>query len=83
MTRFPKFLKTAPEVYGLSTYEIGALIFALYFAMIFNFSSVKSLCICVAFIGFVKLVKKYIDIKGFLAPRIKKIDLSKFKGMKS
>lgn len=82
MERFPKFLKTMPVIYGLSFYEIGALVFALYVAMILNLSSILSLVICLVFIGFTKFIKRNFDLTGFFASKVKTIDLTKLKGVK-
>lgn len=78
MKKFPKFLKALPEFYGLSFYEIGALVLALYLAMIFRLSSMPTLICCLTCIGAMKFLKKNFDFVGFFLPYCKKIDLGSF-----
>ena len=80
MERFPKFLRTNPMIYGLSFYEIGALVLALYIAMILNLSSFHSLIICLGFIIVIKFIKKNFDLKGYLSKKSNQIDLTQFTG---
>lgn len=81
MKKFPRFLKTMPQVYGLSFFEISGLIVSLYIAMIFKFAPLMTLLISVGAIAILKVLKKNFDFTGFLTPSIKKIDLTSFKGV--
>ncbi len=80
MERIPKFLRTNPMIYGLSFYEIGALVLALHIAMILHLSSFHSLIICLGFIIVIKFIKKNFDLKGYLSKKSNQIDLTQFKG---
>jgi len=80
MKKFPRFLKTLPQVYGLSFYEITGLVVALYLAMIFKLSPLMTLFISLSAIVALKVLKKNFDFTGFLMPKSKKIDLNTFKG---
>ena len=82
MKKFPRFLKTMPQVYGLSFYEIAGLVIALYVAMIFKFSSLMTLVVSLGAIGTLKVLRRNFDFIGFFAPTSKKIDLGSFKGGK-
>lgn len=79
MQQFPKFLKTTPEFYGLSFYEIGALMVGLYIAMIFNLSPLFTFISSATCIGLLKLIITYFDFKAFLLPKSKELDLKEFK----
>lgn len=80
MKKFPRFLKTLPQVYGLSFMEIAGLIVSLYVAMIFKFTPLMTLLASLGVIIILKILKKNFDITGFLTPSIKKIALNSFKG---
>ena len=82
MKKFPRFLKTLPQIYGLSFYEIAGLVIALYIAMIFKFSSFMTLAISLGAIVILKVLKKNFDFIGFFLPATKRIDLSTLKGGK-
>ena len=82
MEKFPKFLKNMPVIYGLSFYEIGGLVLALYIAMILNLSSLLSLLTCLIFIAIIKFIKKNFDLTGLFLSKIKSIDLTVLKGEK-
>ncbi len=79
MKRFPKFLKTLPEFYGLSFYEIGALIVGLYIAMILKLSPLYTLMTSAICICLLKLIKRNFDLKAYFLPKRKNLDLSEFK----
>jgi hypothetical protein len=76
MKRYPKFLKTLPEFYGLSFYEIGALVVGLYIAMLFELSPLYTLIVSLLSIATLKVVKKNFDFKTFFLPTKKELDLS-------
>ncbi|MAZ48942.1 MAG: hypothetical protein CME65_10280 [Halobacteriovoraceae bacterium] len=80
MKKFPRFLKTLPQIYGLSFYEIAGLVIALYVAMIFKFPPLMTLFLSVGVILLLKVLKKNFDFIGVLLPKTKKVDLSTFKG---
>lgn len=80
MERFPKFLKTTPMISGLSLHEMGILVMSLYIGMILHLPSHYTFILSITLIVAVKLLKKYFDLIGFIAPKIKKIDLTKLKG---
>jgi len=79
MKRYPKFLKTLPEFYGLSFYEIAALVVGLYIGMLLKLSSVYTLIVILACIGTLKAFRKTFDLKGFLLPSKKEIDLTQIR----
>lgn len=79
MKRYPKFLKTLPEFYGLSFYEIGALIVGLYIAMILKHSPLYTLLTSAICIGVLKVIKRNFDLKAYFLPTRKDLDLSEFK----
>lgn len=75
MKRFPKFLKSMPSFYGLSFYEIGALVAGLYIAMIFRLDPISALLGCLVSIGIMKYIRLNFDLFGFLSPKFKRINL--------
>jgi hypothetical protein len=80
--RFPKFLKSIPSFYGLSFYEIGALVAGLYIAMILELNPVFALTLCLFSIGAMKFLRQNFDFKGFIAPKYKEINLDELDGDK-
>jgi len=82
MKRYPKFLKTLPEFYGLSFYEIGALVVGLYIAMLFKMSPLFTLLVSLLCIGTLKVIKKNCDFKAFFLSKTKELDFSELKRSK-
>lgn len=75
MKRYPKFLRTMPEAFGLGVPEIGALLVTLYLGMVFRLSSTLVIFIAVVFIGLTKYARKRFDLKALILPRKKEITL--------
>lgn len=69
MKRYPKFLRTMPEAFGLGVPEIGALLVTLYLGMVFRLSSTLVIVMAVVLIGLTKLARKRFDLKAFILPR--------------
>lgn len=73
MKRYPKFLRTMPEAFGLGAPEIGALLVTLYLGMVLRLSSTLVIVTAVVFIGLTKFSRKRFDLKTLILPRKSKI----------
>ena len=73
MRRYPKFLRTMPEAFGLGVPEIGALLITLYLGMVFRFSSTLVVVMAVVLIGLTKFARKRFDLKALILPRKREI----------
>jgi len=73
MKRYPKFLRTMPEAFGLGAPEIGALLFTLYLGMVFRLSSTLVIVMAVVFIGLTKFALRRFDLKSLILPRKREI----------
>lgn len=80
MKKYPRFLKSMPEFYGLSFVDLGFLMFGLYIGMIFSLNSIVTVLTCASLIGISIFLRKYIDLTALILPRKKEIKLSDFKG---
>ena len=79
MKRYPKFMKTLPEFYGLGFVDLGVLLVGLYLAMILNLNPLVSVVLCGLGVGVSKLVRKYFDFIGWLLPRKKEVFIADIK----
>jgi len=73
MKRYPKFLKTMPEAFGLGAPEIGALLVTLYLGMVFRLSSTLVIAMAVVFIGLTKFARRRFDLKALILSRKREI----------
>ena len=76
MRKYPKFLKTLPEFYGLGFPDLGVLMVMLYFSMLFNLRPVVSIILSGLAILAAKFIRKNMDFVGWILPRNKEIFLS-------
>ena len=75
MKKYPKFLKSLPEFYGLGFPDLGILMAMLYFSMLFNLRPVISIVFSgFSILGF-KFIRRNMDLVGWMLPRKKDIFL--------
>ncbi|MBI2522747.1 MAG: hypothetical protein HYV97_20160 [Bdellovibrio sp.] len=76
MRKYPKFLKTLPEFYGLGFPDLAVLMAMLYFSMLFNLRPLMSITISGLGILLFKFIRKNMDFVGWMLPRNKEISLN-------
>ncbi|MBI2519472.1 MAG: hypothetical protein HYV97_03620 [Bdellovibrio sp.] len=76
MRKYPKFLKTLPEFYGLGFPDLGVLMGVLYFSMLFNLRPIVSIALSGLFILAFKYIRMNMDFVGWILPKEKEIFLS-------
>ncbi len=76
MKKYPKFLKSLPEFYGLGFPDLSVLMAMLYFSMLFNLSPFASISLSGLAILACKFVRKNFDLIGWMLPKDKDIFLS-------
>ncbi|MBI2519931.1 MAG: hypothetical protein HYV97_05930 [Bdellovibrio sp.] len=76
MRKYPKFLKSLPEFYGLGFPDLCVLMAMLYFSMLFNFRPFASISLSALAILTFKFVRKNFDLIGWMLPMKKDIFLS-------
>lgn len=77
--RYPKFMKTLPEFYGLGFVDLGVLLVGLYLAMMLNLTPLVSVFLCSAGVGLSKMFCKYFDLVGWLLPKKKEVFIADIK----
>ena len=75
MKKYPKFLKSLPEFYGLGFPDLGILMAMLYFSMLFNLRPVISIVFSGLAILAFKFIRKNMDLVGWILPREKEVFL--------
>jgi len=75
MKRYPKFLKALPEFYGLNFMDLGLLMLGLYAGLIINLPPLVTIGLIGILIGASKIIRKYVDVVGFLSPRKVKVEI--------
>lgn len=73
MKKYPKFLNILPEVYGLSFYELAALMISLYIALILSFSPLVTIITALLLIILTRFIRKHFDLVGFLSKKEKSL----------
>lgn len=75
MKRYPKFLKALPEFYGLNFMDLGLVMVGLYGGLILNLPPLVTICLLGVLIGISKIIRKYVDLVGFLSPRKLRVEI--------
>jgi hypothetical protein len=75
MKKFPQFLKTMPEFFGIGLYDMPLIVIGLYLGMVFSFTGIKALIISLVLVLIRKLLIQKIDFVGFFLPRKKVVKL--------
>lgn len=75
MKRYPKFLKALPEFYGLNFIDLGLVLVGLYVGLILNLPPLITIILLSAFVGASKIIRKYVDVVGFLSPRKMRVEI--------
>lgn len=69
MRQFPKYLKVMPTFMGLVPGDLLSIGTALFIGMILGWGTISTLGLAIIFVGFMKLINRYVDVVGFVLPR--------------
>ena len=75
MRKFPKFLKSMPEFFGLGFPDLVILMMILFFSMAFNFSPMKAILLSIVGISIFKILRLKVDLVGWCLPRKKVLNV--------
>jgi hypothetical protein len=77
MRQFPKYLKVMPTFMGLVPSDLLSIGTALFIGMILGWGTIPTLGLAIIFVGFMKLINRYVDVVGFVLPRKTDLYISK------